>query len=241
VVEVSGSEQARIALGQNGAALVQAEIAAETADIASNDPRAFGNGSDLSAAYYWVLGEGWNQLQLDRIEQREAVVAGWRTVTDPAVDLVSGKFLERIPAVNAASAIPGVGDALDEATGAINESINTAIYDHAIPRPELESLKTWSDSVEAEVRTSVVTALYDNPGTRASFLAQAAVDPEDVARLAEVNADGQVTFEEFRSLSDVQDAVHTYGDGVMTRLKLDAAFDGFSASQEETAGGEEGG
>ncbi len=239
VGEVSGSEQARVALGQNGAALVQAEIADETADIASNDPRAFGSGVDLSAAYYRTLGEGWNQLQLDRIEQREALVEGWRTVTDPAVDLVSGKFVERIPILNTASEIPGVGDALDEATGAINESLNTAIYDHAIPKPELEALTTWRDAVEPEVHAAVATALYENPDTRASFLAQAQVDPQDTAHLAEINADGQVTFEEFRSLSDVQDAVHTYGGDVLTRLQAEAAFDMGSAAQEESAGGKE--
>jgi hypothetical protein len=66
------------------------------------------------------------------------------------------------------------------------------------------------------VQNAVVNALYENPDTRASFLAQAAADPEDTARLVEINAAGQVTFEEFQSLSDVQDAVHTYGRDVIT-------------------------
>jgi len=61
-----------------------------------------------------------------------------------------------------------------------------------------------------------VRILYETEGARADFLAQAAAEPQDAARLAEINADGQVTFEEFRSLSDVRDAVHTYGGGIVT-------------------------
>jgi hypothetical protein len=76
-------------------------------------------------------------------------------------------------------------------------------------------LRTLRDDLEARSRETVVRILYETEGARADFLAQAAADPEDTARLAEINADGQVTFEEFRSLSDVQDAVHTYGDGIV--------------------------
>ncbi len=216
VEEVSGSEEARIVLGQNAAALVSLEITAASGDIASGGSTAFGFGADLSSAYYRTLGEGWTQLQLDRVEQREALVDGWRTVTDPAVDLVSGKFIEPIPVLNTASAVPGVGDLIESATGSINESINTAIYDHAIPAPEVESITTWRDAVEPEVHTAVVTALYEDPTARDSLLARAQVDPQDAVHLAEINADGQVTFEEFRGLSDVRDAVHTHGGGIVT-------------------------
>ncbi|WP_214403861.1 hypothetical protein [Pseudonocardia lacus] len=74
-------------------------------------------------------------------------------------------------------------------------------------------LRTLRDDLEARTFETVVRILYETEGARADFLAQAAADPQDTARLAEINADGQVTFEEFRSLSDVQDAVHHYGGG----------------------------
>ena len=74
-------------------------------------------------------------------------------------------------------------------------------------------LRTLRDDLEARTFETVVRILYESEGGRADFLAQAAADPQDTARLVEINADGQVTFEEFRSLSDVQDAVHHYGGG----------------------------
>jgi hypothetical protein len=74
-------------------------------------------------------------------------------------------------------------------------------------------LRVLHDDLEARTFETVVRILYETEGARADFLAQAAADPQDTARLAEINADGQVTFEEFRSLSDVQDAVHHYGGG----------------------------
>jgi hypothetical protein len=73
------------------------------------------------------------------------------------------QFIERIPIVNAATEVPGVGDLIENATGSINESINTAIYDQAIPAPEVESITTWRDAVELEVHEAVVTALYEDP------------------------------------------------------------------------------
>jgi hypothetical protein len=77
-------------------------------------------------------------------------------------------------------------------------------------------LRTLRDDLEARTRETVVRILYETQGARADFLAQAAADPEDTARLAEINADGEVTFEEFRSLSDVQDAVHNHGGDIIT-------------------------
>ena len=77
-------------------------------------------------------------------------------------------------------------------------------------------LRTLHDDLEDYTFDTVVRILYETEGARADYLAQAAADPEDTERLAEINADGQVTFEKFQSLSDVQDAVHTYGRDIIT-------------------------
>jgi hypothetical protein len=72
------------------------------------------------------------------------------------------------------------------------------------------------DDLEDRTFETVVRILYEDPGARASFIARAQAEPEDAALLTEYNADGEVTFEEFRTLSDVRDAVHTYGGDIIT-------------------------
>jgi hypothetical protein len=72
------------------------------------------------------------------------------------------------------------------------------------------------DALEDRAFETIVRVLYEDPGARASFIARGEAEPEDAALLAEFTADGEVTFEEFRMLSDVRDAVHHYGGGVVT-------------------------
>jgi hypothetical protein len=219
--EVSESEEGRVALSQNAAALVRGEIGAEAPDIAGGDPTAFGSGERLATAYYGELGNAWDQVQVDRLEQREALVAGWRSVTDPLVDVVSGKIVDRIPAAN----VPGVDGVVDSITGSISESINSAIYDNLIPKPELESMRDWRDAIGPEVNTAVATGLYDSPETKQHYLQLAQQDPELWNR---INADGEVSLDEFREIPAVQDAVNTYGgeivDGFQSRMAFDRTF-----------------
>jgi hypothetical protein len=78
------------------------------------------------------------------------------------------------------------------------------------------------DALEGRTFETIVRVLYEDPGARASYLEQARAEPQDATRLAEINADGEVTFEEFRSLSDVHDAVHHYGGGIITFFEQQA-------------------
>jgi hypothetical protein len=72
------------------------------------------------------------------------------------------------------------------------------------------------DALEEQALETIVRVLYEDPGARASFLAQAEAEPQDAALLAEINADGQVTIDEFRNLTDVRNAVHNHGGGIVT-------------------------
>jgi hypothetical protein len=219
--EVSESKEGRVALSQNAAALVHDQIGVEAGDIAAGDPTAFGSGERLATAYYGELGNAWDSVQVGWVEQREALVAGWRSVTDPVVDIVSGKIVERIPAAN----LPGVSGVVDGITGSISESINSAVYDNLIPAPELESMRDWRDAIGPEVNTAVAGGLYDSPETRQHYLQQAQQDPELWNR---INADGEVSLDEFREIPAVRDAVNTYGgeilDGFQSRMAFDKTF-----------------
>ncbi|HKE73710.1 MAG TPA: hypothetical protein VKB57_08865 [Acidimicrobiales bacterium] len=221
--EVSESKEARLVLGQNAAALVSTEIGESARDIAASDPNAFGQGSTLATAYYRELGEAWDHVQVDRLAQREALVAGWRSFTDPVVDLVSGKIVEKIPVVNAAADLPLAKNVVDGITGTIKDSINSAVYDHAIPRPELESMTTWRDAIEDDVEHAVAKGLYDDPATRQHFLDRAAAGGDPA--YASVMADGQVTFDEFGRLGGVSDAVLTQSHRIVDGFQSDMAFD----------------
>jgi hypothetical protein len=73
------------------------------------------------------------------------------------------------------------------------------------------------DAVDGEVRTTLATMLYENPGSRDWFLQEGARSSPDV--WDEINADGEVTLEEFRTIPDVQDTVNHYGGDVTQFLQ----------------------
>jgi hypothetical protein len=73
------------------------------------------------------------------------------------------------------------------------------------------------DAVDGEVRTTLATMLYENPGSRDWFLQEGARRSPDV--WDEINADGEVTLEEFRTIPDVQDTVNHYGGDVTQFLQ----------------------
>jgi hypothetical protein len=75
------------------------------------------------------------------------------------------------------------------------------------------SITEVRDALDGEVRTTLATMLFENPGSRDYFLEQARQDDPDVWQ--EIDADGDVTLEEFRSIPDVQDAVNHYGGDVV--------------------------
>jgi hypothetical protein len=75
------------------------------------------------------------------------------------------------------------------------------------------SITEVRDALDGEVRTTLATMLYENPGSRDYFLERARQDDPDVWE--EIDADGDVTLEEFRSIPDVQDAVNHYGGDVV--------------------------
>ncbi len=223
--EVSESKEGRVALSQNAAALVRTQIDGVAPNIASGQGDAFGTGERLSTAYYTQMGEAWDHVQVGWVEQREALVSGWRSVTDPVVDLVSGKIVEKIPIVSTAADLPLVSNVVDGVTGTINSSINDAVYNHLIPRPEIESMRTWDDAIGNEVRTAVATGLYDNPTSQQHYLQLAQQDHELWSR---INADGHVTLDEFRSIPSVQNAVNEHAgeiiDGYESKMAFDQAF-----------------
>jgi hypothetical protein len=217
--EVSESEEGRVALTQNAAALVRDGVMQEAPDIAAEEPTAFGSGERLSTAYFTELGNAWDDVQVGWVEQRESLVAGWRSVTDPVVDIVSGKIVERIPAAN----VPGVSGVVDGITGSISESINSAVYDNLIPAPELEAMTTWSDAIKPQVDTSVASGLYDSPETRQHFLNKA--QQENPELYARIMADGNATLAEFREIPDVRDAVNTFSTEITDGYESAMAFD----------------
>ncbi len=69
------------------------------------------------------------------------------------------------------------------------------------------------DALDGEVRTTLATMLYENPGSHDYFLQQAERNAPDVWE--QINADGEVTLDEFRSIPDVQNAVNHYGGDVI--------------------------
>jgi hypothetical protein len=69
------------------------------------------------------------------------------------------------------------------------------------------------DALDEELRTTLATMLYENPGSRDYYFEQAEQEAPDVWE--EINADGDVTLDEFRSIPDVQDAVNHYGGDVV--------------------------
>jgi hypothetical protein len=75
-------------------------------------------------------------------------------------------------------------------------------------------LSAVRDALEEKVRTEIATALYENPGSRADLLADVATDEPEL--WAEINADGEITLEEFREVRAVANAVLTHGNNVMT-------------------------
>jgi hypothetical protein len=221
--EVSEGEAARVVLGQNAAALVTDQIGIDAAAIAEGDANAFGQGNALATAYYRELGEAWDEVQIGWVEQRESLVAGWRSVTDPVVDLVSGKIVERIPVVNVATDLPLASNVVDGVTGQIKDGINSAIYDNLIPAPEIEAMTTWRDAVEPEVRTAVATGLYRDEAVRRTFLDEArTAEPE---LYAQVTADGEITLGEFRELRGVSNAVLNQSERIIDGFETDMAFD----------------
>jgi hypothetical protein len=223
--EVSESKEGRVALSQNAAALVRTQIDGVAPNIASGQGDAFGTGERLSTAYYTQMGESWDHVQVSWQEQREALVSGWRSVTDPVVDLVSGKIVEKIPVVNTAADLPLVSNVVDGVTGTISGSINDAVYDHLIPRPEIESMRTWDDAIGNEVRTAVATGLYDDPTARQHYLQLA---QQDHSLWNRINADGHVSLDEFRSIGAVQNSVNEHAgeiiDGYESKMAFDKAF-----------------
>lgn len=216
--EVSESERARMVLAQNAAALTQTLVDGELPDIVAGDPTAFGTGERLATAYYRELGEAWDAVQVGWQEQREAMVNGWRTVTDPLVELVSGKIVDRIPIVSDVANLPVVNDIVDGLTGTINDSITEAIYDRAIPEPEVEAMTDWRDAILPEVSTAVATALFEDPVAREHFLSQ--LPAEERAAVER----GGVSLAEFRELEPVRDAVNTYAGEVVDGFESDMAF-----------------
>jgi hypothetical protein len=68
------------------------------------------------------------------------------------------------------------------------------------------------DALDGEVRTTLATMLFENPGSHDYLLGQAERNDPDVWE--EINADGEITLDEFRSIPDVQNAVNHYGGDV---------------------------
>ncbi|HEY3141450.1 MAG TPA: hypothetical protein VGJ86_09980 [Acidimicrobiales bacterium] len=208
--QVSQGKAGRMVLSQNAAALVSDEIGLAAPDIAANHNDAMGTGERLAAGYYRELGEAWDKVQIDWVDQREALVNGWKTVTDPVLDLVSGKIVDRIPGGN----LPLVKDAVDGISGEIKDGLNSAIYDHFIPKPELEAMTEWRDAVGKDVYDAVGHGLYDNPATRTRYLREAGMDPN-----------AQISESAFEALPNVKNAVNHYGDEILTDLQARMGFD----------------
>lgn len=80
------------------------------------------------------------------------------------------------------------------------------------------------DSLDAKLREEIALALYENPGSRADLLADVPTDEPEL--WAEINADGEITLEEFRSVRVVSNAVLTHTENVMVDFQermVDAA------------------
>lgn len=72
-------------------------------------------------------------------------------------------------------------------------------------------------AVGDEVRTTLATMLYENPGSRDYYLKVTRERHPDIWR--EVTADDDVTLAEFRSMPHVQDAVNHYGAEVLVAFR----------------------
>lgn len=103
--------------------------------------------------------------------------------------------------LSVAAAAAACGDDDDEGGGTADGSGNTEV----------------DDARGDEVRTTLATMLYENPGSRDHFLEQAEQDDPDL--WADIDADGEVTLEEFRSIPDVQDAVNAYSGDILGALQ----------------------
>lgn len=230
--EVSKSPEGRVALSQNAAALAHGHIVAAAPDIAHADhliaDNALGTETRLAVHYISTMGEAWHNVQVSEIERREALVAGWQSVMDPVVDLVSGKIIESVPVVSTAAELPLVSNVVDGITDAIHDAVNDAIYSNLFPEPELQAMTEWSEAIGSEVRNAIAAGLWDAPETRQRYLDLAAEHAGSVEEWAAANADGAVTFEEFRHLPVVQDAINGYAqrivDGFQSQMTLSNAL-----------------
>jgi hypothetical protein len=76
------------------------------------------------------------------------------------------------------------------------------------------------DGLEDELRTTIAVVLYENPGSRADLLADVPTDEPDL--WAEINADGEVTLEEFQRVRAVADVVLTHSGDVVRFFEEEA-------------------
>jgi hypothetical protein len=165
------------------------------------------------------MGEAWDAVQVGWQEQREALVAGWQTVTDPVLDIVSGKIVERVPGGN----LPVASDIIDGISGEIKNGLNDAIYNTFIPEVPYDSMQNWRDAMGADVNKAVATSFYENRDAQDHYLQQ--LQQDDPALYQQIKADGEVTLEEFRDIPAVQDAVNTYGGEIVNGFQTEMAFD----------------
>jgi hypothetical protein len=83
--------------------------------------------------------------------------------------------------------------------------------DAGLTDADVEALR---DDLDAHALETITRALYENPGSRADLIEGAADDDPELAD--EIQADGEVTYEEFATIEDVQDAAATYGGDIVT-------------------------
>jgi hypothetical protein len=76
------------------------------------------------------------------------------------------------------------------------------------------------DGLEDELRTTIAAVLYENPGSRADLLADVPTDEPEL--WAEINADGEVTLEEFSRVHVVANAVLTHSNDVVRFFEEEA-------------------
>jgi hypothetical protein len=76
------------------------------------------------------------------------------------------------------------------------------------------------DGLAEQARDTIAAALHENPGSREDLLAGV---PEDEPELwDEINADGEITLEEFRSVRAVANAVNTYSGDIVGWFESEA-------------------
>lgn len=80
-----------------------------------------------------------------------------------------------------------------------------------------DDVQQLSAELENDANDVIATSLYDNPGSQEHYLAEAEADEPDL--YAEITEDGDVTFDEFRTIEDVRDAVNAYGDDIATAFR----------------------